>query len=113
MDKISLRFHDAQGHANVVRSFHGTWLLGDEQNGSRDEFGPKNQIEGKGWSVARTARGALVVYFTYNNGDAPDMQIYPNFEIMKSEAEVDDIPQTILAKTAGVLGIEYELELDI
>ncbi len=110
MGKMKLPFRSEFGDLNVMKTFTGKWIVGDEKEGLRADDDTCHWDAGAEWSVALTAKGNLVVYLTHcNEGFEPEMDTYSNFEEMKAER----LPANVLAATAAALGEDYEIELDI
>lgn len=111
MGKITLNLWDVDSTTPVWKSFTGEWLVGDDETGLRADDDSRHWDAGAEWSVARTVKGALLVYVTHcNEGFAPLMVVYDDFEAMQAN---DSIPTNVLAETAAALGEEYEIEMDI
>jgi hypothetical protein len=117
MEKISLLFLDSQDRLNISKSFTGSWLVGDdiELVGADDDS--RNWDAGSAWSVAKSAKGNLVVYSTHHcvpeRKVVPEMKVYDSFQALKDAAGKDGIPINIVAETAAALDEEFEIELDI
>ncbi len=77
MEKLTLTLWDADQRPIILKTFSGSWLVGDDENGLRAASGSRHGDAGTEWSVARTAKGTLVVYATHCNGDfAPNMRLW-------------------------------------
>jgi hypothetical protein len=118
MGKIILTFPDSNGDLTINKSFVGEWLVG---NGEVEGGGILTEDdctvctwENTRWSVARTHKGALVVYV---DSATPKMYVYKDFDEMKAERgpapAPDQLPGNVLAETAIALRLDYEIELDI
>lgn len=119
MDKIRLRLWNENQQPTIIKSFVGQWLVGNDDEGLRadDDTQGVHWDAGAEWSVAETESGKLVVYLTHcNDGFAPTMHIYENFDEMASDQGEHGgtrMPRNVLATTAAALNIDFEEELDI
>jgi hypothetical protein len=113
MEKIVLEFGD--DGRSIRKSFIGKWLVGDGEveDGGISADDNRTDISWDGgvvYSVAQTAKGALVVFMEDSRrGNA--MDIYEDFDAMK--AAENSVPPNVIAETADALGVDYEIELDI
>ena len=114
MNKISLTFGDAQKGNTIEKSFNGSWLVGNDEDGVEADDPSRAWNPCAEWSVAQSAKGNLVMYYSHCiDGFAPEMEVYDSFEALKNAAVDDGIPINVVAETAAALGVEFEIELDI
>jgi hypothetical protein len=112
--QITLRFWDENGRPNILKTFTGSRLVGDETSGLRADDDSREWDAGAEWAVFQTAKGKVLVYATHTNARfAPEMKIYPSFEAARVAAHEDAIPANVLAEAAAALGESFEIELDI
>jgi len=112
--KISLTVGDSQKGNIIEKSITGEWLVGDDEEGVRADDDSRTWDAGVEWSVAKSAKGNLVVYTTHcNDGFAPEMKVYDSFQALKAAAAEDGVPINVVAETTSALGEEFEIELDI
>ena len=114
MEKIKIVLWDSNDDPNVIKSFTGCWLVGDEDSGFRSS--EEGITGGTQWSVALTKKEQLAVYRTDANGySKPDLEVYESFEQFKGaeNSGYPVYPQDLIAEVAAAHGRPYEIELDI
>jgi len=112
MPTIEIEVGEA-GEDQIKKSFQGEWLVND--------VSPEQDDSGVTWdggtkySVAKTAKGHLLVYEFDERKYKGSYRVFADFDELK-DAESGPyaaIPRNVVALVASALGIEYVVEMEI
>jgi len=112
METITIEVGEA-GEDQIKKSFQGEWLVND--------VSPEQDDSGVTWdggtkySVAKTAKGQLLVY------EFDERQYKGSYRVVADFNELEDaeigpypaVPRNVVALVANALDIEYIVEMDI
>jgi hypothetical protein len=105
-ERITVKYYDASDHGiPKVKAFRGKWIIPPTRPLSREE-----QDTTWSYSVAITAKGSAVVYWTEEDreGRAQFFSVYPSLESAAAESNVNWAAR----RAIEILGVPVE-ELDI
>jgi hypothetical protein len=112
MQTLTIEVGEA-GENKITKSFQGEWLIQD--------ISPEQDDSGVTWdggtkySVAKTARGQLLVYEFDERNYKGTYRVFADFDDL-NDAEIGPcaaVPRNVVALVANALDIEYVVEVDI
>jgi hypothetical protein len=112
METITIEVGEA-GEDQVKKSFRGEWLIQDA-SADQDDSGV-TWDNGTKYSVAKTARGQLLVYEFDDRKCKGSFRVFADFDELKG-AETGlytAFSRNVVALVANALNVEYVVEMDI